>query len=1061
MNEHYPGNRRGFLRTAFGAFSGAMAAAHAQASPDTEASKDSRSAALVGRVTLDRDIYDAGGILNGEIHFLHPPTGPIDAEWIDSLGRVVQALALPAPATSDSPLAFSLNLAAGLAYVNWIRIKVNGVPQLASKNFLLSPPRDSWDDFHVITWAHYNDGVYDKLRDAGIDGTIAGARSSNFSNVLDNNFRFYVEQMAWEVFSIYIKDRPLWYNVVNRFSTDRENLKLWVRKPCINDPKTDDYLRENLTRYVREHKAFRPLYYNIADELGQGWQIKANDFCHSDYCTAKFAQYLRTIYRTPNQLSGAWQTGDEFLHWDDENPTGTQGDKDLMIARTTTDGAFDAVAVAGLETRYGSIARLNQEWGTRLPEVSEPQSARQRWAPVISVIREARGAAKLDEKSLEQKIGTLEALNERAGRTAEKPADFRTWAEVLTFVSRFYAELPKVNSTDGWNVTAWCDFRNFMDQTFADAVLRAAKICKAEDPNARCATEGGQSPFPFGWYNYEQVLRADDVIEPYNGGNNVEVIRSLKPSTIMIHTVGYQYTPGKQLTDRDRLIQNRGRRPVWWSLFHAHRGTLIWDANLPDYQFVDPKTRQFTPAAKTYSGVFNELRSGIGKLFVNAQRTHDGVAIHYSPPSDQIHWLLDNTKYARQWMLHNGSDRGSHAIAVRNSWTKLIEDLGLQYEFTSPEMIKAGKLNSGDYRVFIMPKSIAVGPEEVRQIREFENAGGLVIADYRTARMNEHGRDHGHGQLDDLFGISRGKGQTAGQTTTGVGNEGSLHLEGRPLQLRVGDESITTTTGKALAHSGGVPLIIVNRAGRGRTVFLNLEMSDYAYDRLQPDSKSSLPDLLESILALAEVHPRVRVLGDNGKRLPGVEITIFKNGPLEHVAIFRNPQFDDGGWEDHPTMKAPGWAGSIDNSLLEKDAEVTIEWKGARHAYDMRGRKELGVIESHKATLSPWEPLIFTLSTQPIPKLTIEVAPQLKAGAQLEIMLTSEAIPAQSFRVVRLEVETPAGKSYELYERNLKLNGLPHRERIPLAHNDPKGCWRISIRDVMTGHSQQVSFNVV
>ena len=160
-------------------------------------------------------------------------------------------------------------------------------------------------------------------------------------------------------------------------------------------------------------------------------------------------------------------------------------------------------------------------------------------------------------------------------------------------------------------------------------------------------------------------------------------------------------------------------------------------------------------------------------------------------------------------------------------------------------------------------------------------------------------------------------------------------------------------------------------------------------------------------------------------------------------------------------MKAPGWAGSIDNSLLEKDAEVTIEWKGARHAYDMRGRKELGVIESHKATLSPWEPLIFTLSTQPIPKLTIEVAPQVKAGAQLEIMLTSEAIPAQSFRVVRLEVETPAGKSYELYERNLKLNGLPHRERISLAHNDPKGRWRISIRDVMTGHSQQVSFNVV
>ncbi len=1061
MNEDCSGNRRGFLRTAFGAFSGAVVTAQAQSPSAAESSGDARSAALVGRVTLDRDVYDVGGVLNGEIHFLHPPTGPIEAEWIDSLGRVVQALTLPAPATSDRPLPFALNLSVGLAYVNWIRIKVGGVPQLASKSFLLSPPREPWDDFHVISWAHYNDGVYDKLRDTGIDATIAGARSSNFSNVLDNNFRFYVEQMAWEVFSIYIKDRPLWYNVVNSFSTDRENLKLWVRKPCINDPKTDDYLRENLTRYVRDHTAFRPLYYNIADELGQGWQIKANDFCHSEYCTAKFAQYLRTLYRTPSQLSGAWQTGGEFLHWDDENQPGTRADADLMIARTTTDGAFDAVAVAGLEAMYGSIARLNREWGTSLPEVSEPKSPRERWAPVIAVIREARCVAKLDEKSLEQKMGTLEGLNERAGRTGEKPANFRTWTEVLTLVNRFYADLPKIRSTDGWNVTAWCDFRNFMDQTFADAVLRAAKICKAEDPDARCATEGGQSPFPFGWYNYEQVLRADDVIEPYNGGNNVEVIRSLKPSTIMVHTVGYQYTPGKHLTDRDRLIQNRARRPVWWSLFHGHRATLIWDANLPDYQFVDPKTRQLTPAAETYSSVFNELRSGIGKLFVNAQRTHDGIAIHYSPPSDQIHWLLDNAKYARQWMLHNGSDRGSHAIAVRNSWTKLVEDLGLQYEFASPEMIKTGKLNTGDYRVLIMPQSIAVGAEEIRQIRDFVHTGGLLIADYRTARMNEHGQDHGHGQLDDLFGIGRGKGQKAAQTITGVANEGSIHLDGTQLKLRVGDETIATTSGKALARSGDVPLIIVNQAGRGRTVFLNLEVSDYAYDRLQANSESSLPELMESILGAAEVHPRVRVLDDNGKRIPGTEVVIFKNGSVEHLAIFRNPQFDDGGWEDHPTMKAPGWAGSIDNSLLEKDAEVTIEWKGARQVYDVRGRKELGSIDSHKATLTPWEPLIFSLSTQPIPKLTMEVAPQVKAGEQLEVVLTSEALPAQSFRVARLEVETPSGQSYELYERNLLLKDAPHTERIPLAHNDPKGRWRISIRDVMTGQSQQVSFNVV
>jgi hypothetical protein len=127
----------------------------------------------------------------------------------------------------------------------------------------------------------------------------------------------------------------------------------------------------------------------------------------------------------------------------------------------------------------------------------------------------------------------------------------------------------------------------------------------------------------------------------------------------------------------------------------------------------------------------------------------------------------------------------------------------------------------------------------------------------------------------------------------------------------------------------------------------------------------------------------------------------------------------------------------------------------------MRGGRDLGTIQSHKATLSPWDPVILTLSMQPIAKPEVKVAPQVKGGTQLEVMLTTEALPGQNFRVVRLEVETPSGQTYQLYERNLLLNGSSHTERIPLAENDPKGRWRVSIRDVMTGQSQNASFEVV
>jgi hypothetical protein len=242
---------------------------------------------------------------------------------------------------------------------------------------------------------------------------------------------------------------------------------------------------------------------------------------------------------------------------------------------------------------------------------------------------------------------------------------------------------------------------------------------------------------------------------------------------------------------------------------------------------------------------------------------------------------------------------------------------------------------------------------------------------------------------------------------------------------------------------------------------LNLEVADYCYERLQSDSSSSLPDLVEGVLGLAEVRPTVRVLGIDGKRLPGTEVVTFANGCVEHVAIFRNPQFDDGGWEDHPTMTAPGWAGTIDNSLLEREADITIEWKTTKSTYDVRSRRNLGPLATHRTTLSPWEPLVFTRSPRPIPALRVQAPPRVSAGAALELTFARETgFPDRAFRVVRLDLEDPAGRPSELYSRNVLLKSAAETERIPLAFNDPPGRWRVRVLDVMTGQAQDLHFEV-
>lgn len=1053
-------SRRSFLRAALAAPIVGWVPTY---SPPGGQDSSGEASSIVARVILDHELYNCDAVLNGRMYFNLPAVAPVIVRWVDSFGRTVHEFQPPSPASTVAPQAFSFELDRGLTYRNWIRIWVNDVEQAAGGQFLLSPSPKPWDDFHVISWAHYPDGFYDVLRQAGVDATIAYREAGE--PAIDNNFNFYVEQMAWEVFAIYHKDQPLWRGLLNQIELDRSNLDLWIRRPCVNDPKTDEYVTEHLTRFVRLHRDFRPLFYNIADELGQGDQIRPNDFCHSTYCTVKFSEYLRKMYGTPGNVAREWAVTEE-TRWDDESlRNGSQwATSNLMANRTTTDKAFDAVAVAALEVEYGGIGGLNKAWGTNFPSPSSGSAGREQWEPLRGLLSETRSVADLTEKALSERLGPIEKANARWGThttwaAEQRPTGFKSWSDVVAFLNRFYQELSQVRSTEGWNVSPWCDFRNFMDETFADAIGRARATCRAEDPHARCATEGGQAPFAFGWYNYENVVKHVDVIEPYNAGSNVEIIRSLNRDTIMISTHGFQHKPGASLTEEQRLYQKRAPQPIWWGLFHGHRGSIIWDANLPDFRFVDEETRQLTPAALTFADTFQELRKGIAKLIIDSRRLHDGIAIHYSQPSMQVHWLLDNVQYARKWMLHSGGDRGSHFMGVHNGWTKLIEDLGLQYEFVGARQIEEGKLTRNEYRVLILPQSLAMSSREVEQIQQFVRAGGMLIADYRASTMNEHGRDLGRGQLDSVFGITRGKPQVKGPAVVGIENYSSLRLQGKKLDLIIGDERLGTTTGKPMARSGQVPLIVVNDAGQGKAVFLNAELASYPYQRLTRSSPSSLLEIMEKIFGLARIEPQVRVLDADGTRLPGAEVVRFANGDYEHVAVFRNPQFDDGGWGNLPTLPEREWAGSIDNSLLEKEVQVTIAWPAAMPTYDIRGKRDLGTTAKIQMKLDPWSPLVLTRAPKPIPQLRVESPAEAQPRNPLILTLRNESpFPEGAFRIVRLEFLTPDGKPCEIYARNVRVESTPHLERFDLAYNDPKGRWKVNSHDLMTGQVSQTEF---
>jgi hypothetical protein len=389
----------------------------------------------------------------------------------------------------------------------------------------------------------------------------------------------------------------------------------------------------------------------------------------------------------------------------------------------------------------------------------------------------------------------------------------------------------------------------------------------------------------------------------------------------------------------------------------------------------------------------------------------------------------------------------------------MMEDLGLQYDFVGRGQIEEGKLASGEYKVVILPQSLAMSPLEVDQVRDFVNAGGLLVADYRVATMNEHGRDLGHGQLDDVFGITHVKGAAKGASVEGVADLGNLHLKGEKLSLEVGDEALRVTSGKALAQSGAVPLVVVNEYGKGKAIYMNVETGRYPYERLQTTLTTSLPDVMEQVFGLAGVEPQVRVLDAAGKRVPGTEVVRFTNGDFEHVAVFRNPQFDDGGWGDLPTKTEREWAGSIDNSNLEKDAQATLTWSSVLPTYDLRGKKALGETAKVQLLLDAFSPLVVTRAAKAVPSLRVEVPEELQAGAPLMVTLRSDvSLAPGTFRVVRLEFTTPAGEVCDLYSRNVRVDSASHTERFDFALNDPKGQWQLTAHDVVTGQAVPTGF---
>jgi hypothetical protein len=246
------------------------------------------------------------------------------------------------------------------------------------------------------------------------------------------------------------------------------------------------------------------------------------------------------------------------------------------------------------------------------------------------------------------------------------------------------------------------------------------------------------------------------VIELYDYGENVEIVRSLAPNTILLSTFSGT-GPG-------------GQHRVWRAMLRGGRGLILWD---PNHGFVRPDGT-LGPRATTFAALFRKLRSGLGALIIGSRRHIDPVAMLYSPASFRTQWMLDVKPAGEAWSTRDADSKyADNAVrAARRAFSRAIALLGLQHRFLSPEQLVDGTLGRQRDRVLVLPHAIALSAAEAGAIRRFVAAGGIVVADAVPGVFDEHSRRSKKSPLADLFprgvGVfAFGKGKTIRVATVG------------------------------------------------------------------------------------------------------------------------------------------------------------------------------------------------------------------------------------------------------------------------------------------------------
>jgi Beta-galactosidase trimerisation domain/Beta-galactosidase len=612
--------------------------------------------------------------------------------------------------------------------------------------------------------------------------------------------------------------------------------------------------------------------------------------------------------------------------------------------------------------------------------------------------------------------GSLEGINRQWGTSFQRLDD----------VAPLTTDEMMQRGGDNWS--SWADHRTFMNLTFAKAARKASDTVKGVDPSAIGGLVGGQAPSAFGGYDYWLLSKAIDVIEPYNIGVNREIWRSFAPHKPAL-TTGFGADP----IEIWRL---------WYQALHGDRGVIIYDEK---NRYLNAEGN-LTELGERIAPTYRELTGGIVKQLQHMERTNDPVAVHYSQPSITAHWMMEHRPLGEAWIEHRSRPEymQSDFLRLRQSVQYLLEDSLHQYTFVSYGQLEEGAFDSMDAKVMILPQSVAMSSQEVGALRRFAERGGWLIADSRAALMDAHCKRLPKGQLDDLFGIERKNLDFAPGPPGLKPLQASAAATGIDLEkLTTAEPGIIVTPGAQARYqdSRGTPAVIVKQHGKGRTIYLNLLMTDYYLLRTESSAGEGLRRLLAGLLQEAGVSKPYGITKASGELVAGVEVHPWRSGNLRLLGLHRNYSLNIGRTSDD----------SWDQKALRGPVELKVDFGAPSALYDVRRGQYLGQKSEWIGTVDDKEPVILSALLEPVKGISVRAPGRATGGEVVSVMLELQGRRLGDSHAFRVQIFDADGQELAMLTRNLTAPRGTCTWELPLAVDLKKGTYSLRVREIATG----------